>query len=139
MFQNRVLITAEAIRKRNDREKRRNKLMSTISLVYLVIWLPLGILGTLSDMKVNLFGTNPETPTIIFMGCNLDVYVVPLWCRKHPSFSKIEKVLCKIFDTNTILWMWWNPVSVLSPITIYLTTLSVDLQYVIYITVEKLC
>ena len=70
-IQNRVLITAEAIRKRNEREKRRNKLLSTISLVYLVTWLPLGILGTLSDMKVNFFGTNPETPTIIFMGCNL--------------------------------------------------------------------
>ena len=70
-IQSRVLITAEARRRRNEREKRRNKLLMTISLVYLITWLPLGILGTLADGKINFFGENPEIPSIIFMICNL--------------------------------------------------------------------
>lgn len=70
-IQSRVLKTAEARRRRNEREKRRNKLLITISLVYLITWLPLGILGTLADGKINFFGENPEIPSIIFMICNL--------------------------------------------------------------------
>ena len=70
-IQNRVLLTEAAVRRRNEREKKRNKLLMTISLVYLITWLPLGIFGTLSDGKLNMFGTDPETPTILFMLCNL--------------------------------------------------------------------
>ena len=70
-IQNRVLITEAAIRRRNEREKKRNKLLMTISLVYLITWLPLGILGTLIDGNLNMFGPHPETPTIIFMLCHL--------------------------------------------------------------------
>ena len=70
-IQKRVLRTEERIRKENDRNKRRNKVLLTISLVYLITWLPLGIFGALSDAKVDMFGKNPDTTTIIFMVCHL--------------------------------------------------------------------
>ena len=70
-IQKRVLSTEERIRKENARNKRRNKLLLTISLVYLITWLPLGIFGALSDAKVEIFGKNPDTTTIIFMLCHL--------------------------------------------------------------------
>ena len=70
-IQKRVLTTEERIRKENNRNKRRNKVLLTISLVYLVTWLPLGIFGALSDAKVEIFGNYPNTTTIVFMICHL--------------------------------------------------------------------
>ena len=70
-IQKRVLRTEERIRKENDRNKRRNKVLLTISLVYLITWLPLGIFGALSDAKVDIFGKNPDTTTMTFMVCHL--------------------------------------------------------------------
>ena len=55
----------------NNRNKRRNKLLVTISLVYLITWLPLGIIGTLSDANINIFGDNAEVTAMIFMTCHL--------------------------------------------------------------------
>ena len=42
-----------------------------MSLVYLISWLPLGILGTLSDANIYIFGNDTETTSIIFMSCHL--------------------------------------------------------------------
>ena len=70
-IQQRVLKTEERIRKENNRNKRRNKVLLTISLVYLITWLPLGIFGALSDANAEVFGKNPDTTTIIFMICHL--------------------------------------------------------------------
>ena len=65
----RVLVTEAATRRRNEREKKRNKLLMTISLVYLITWLPLGIVGAFFDGKPTMNYTDPETPTILFMIC----------------------------------------------------------------------
>ena len=70
-IQKRVLKTEERIRKENNRNKRRNKVLLTISIVYLITWLPLGIFGALSDANAEVFGKNPDTTTIIFMICHL--------------------------------------------------------------------
>ena len=70
-IQKRVLKTEERIRKENNRNKRRNKVLLTISLVYLITWLPLGIFGALSDANAEVFGKHPDTTTIIFMICHL--------------------------------------------------------------------
>ena len=70
-IQKRVLNTEERIRKENNRNKRRNKVLLTISLVYLFTWLPLGIFGALADANVEVFIENPDTTTIIFMLCHL--------------------------------------------------------------------
>ena len=70
-IQSRVSRTEENVKKTNDRNKRRNKLLATISLVYLITWLPLGIFGTLSDANINIFGDNAEVTTMIFMICHL--------------------------------------------------------------------
>ena len=70
-IQKRVLKTEERIRKENNRNKRRNKVLLTISLVYLITWLPLGIFGALSDANTEVFGKHPDTTTIIFMICHL--------------------------------------------------------------------
>ena len=68
IIQSRVFGTHERVRKKNNRNKRRNKLLTTISLVFLIAWLPLGLFGALSDLpSINIFGDTVETTTIIFM------------------------------------------------------------------------
>ena len=72
-IQRRVARTEAALKKENKRNKRRNKLLATISLVYLFTWLPLSIFGTLVDAKVELLGQGSDTGTtaILFMSCHL--------------------------------------------------------------------
>ena len=72
-IQRRVARTEAALKKENQRNKRRNKLLATISLVYLFTWLPLSIFGTLVDAKVELLGQGSDTgtTTILFMSCHL--------------------------------------------------------------------
>ena len=72
-IQRRVTRTEHALKKENQRNKRRNKLLATISLVYLFTWLPLSIFGTLMDANIELLGqgSDTETTTILFMSCHL--------------------------------------------------------------------
>ena len=102
-IQKRVLRTEERIRKENDRNKRRNKVLLTISLVYLITWLPLGIFGALSDAKVKIFGKNPDTTTIIFMVCHLIGMssscanpIIYGFRNKHIRKGKLVAIFCPI-------------------------------------------
>ena len=70
-IQRRVVKTTIRIKKENERNKRRNKLLATISLVYLMTWLPLGLFGTLSDSNNKFFGEDPKTTSIVFMVCHM--------------------------------------------------------------------
>ena len=70
-IQKRVLSTEERIRKETRRKQRRNKLLATISLVYLITWLPLDVFAAISDANVKIFGENLETNAVIFMVCHL--------------------------------------------------------------------
>ena len=70
-IQRRVIITSMRMRKENERNKRRNRLLVTISLVYLLTWLPLSVFGILSDSNVGIFGDNPNTIIIVFVICHL--------------------------------------------------------------------
>jgi len=72
-IQRRVARTEAALKKENQRNKRRNKLLATISLVYLFTWLPLSIFGTLMDANIELLGQGSDTgtTTILFMSCHL--------------------------------------------------------------------
>ena len=59
------------IQEENHRNKRRNKLMIAISLVYLVSWLPLGTINVLLDAFPDMLGTNPSHATMLFMFCHI--------------------------------------------------------------------
>jgi neuropeptide Y receptor len=70
-IQTRVMRTDQRLRKENERNKKRNKLLVTISLVYLLTWLPLGIFGTLSDANIDFFNNDPKTISMVFVSCHL--------------------------------------------------------------------
>jgi hypothetical protein len=53
------------------RNRRRNILLVSVSFVFVIAWLPLGLFATLSDAKINIFGDSPEVKTIVFMICHL--------------------------------------------------------------------
>ena len=63
--------TGSKIRNENERKKKRNTLFVTMSLVYLITWLPFFVFGTLSDANVSIFGVDPETISVIIMSCHL--------------------------------------------------------------------
>ena len=67
----RVMRTDERLRKENERNKKRNKLLVTISIVYLITWLPLGIFGTLSDANIDFFNNDPKAIGMVFVSCHL--------------------------------------------------------------------
>ena len=70
-IQRRTIRTNQRLRKEIERNKRRNKLLVTISLLYLITWLPLGIFGTLSDANIGFFGDDPKTIGVVFVTCHL--------------------------------------------------------------------
>ena len=61
----------EARRRDNKREKRTNRMLITISMVFCFCWLPLNLIGTLMDYDYNLFGSATDTMNIIFMSCHI--------------------------------------------------------------------
>ena len=61
----------QKIQDENRRNKRRNKLMVAISLVYLGSWLPLGTINVLLDTFPDMLGTNPSHATILFVFCHI--------------------------------------------------------------------
>ena len=69
---NMMSVTAhEARRRDNKREKRTNRMLITISMVFCFCWLPLNLIGTLMDYDNNLFGSSIDTMNIIFMSCHI--------------------------------------------------------------------
>ena len=65
------LSAQEARRRDNKREKRTNRMLITISMVFCFCWLPLNLIGTLMDIDYTLFGEATDTMTIIFMSCHI--------------------------------------------------------------------
>jgi len=57
--------------KERRRDRRRNILLVSVSFVFVIAWLPLGIFATLSDAKVDIFGDSHEAKTVAFMICHL--------------------------------------------------------------------
>ena len=55
----------------NRRSKRRNKLMLSISLVYLCSWLPLGGINVLLDIYPDILGTNPTYAIVMLLFCHI--------------------------------------------------------------------
>ena len=65
-------LSAQEARKRdNKREKRTNRMLITISMVFCFCWLPLNLIGTLMDIDYTLFGESIDAMTIIFMSCHI--------------------------------------------------------------------
>ena len=65
------LSAQEARRRDNKREKRTNRMLITISMVFCFCWLPLNLIGTLMDLDHTLFGNSTDTMNIIFMSCHI--------------------------------------------------------------------
>jgi hypothetical protein len=65
------LSAQEARRRDNKREKRTNRMLITISMVFCFCWFPLNLIGTLMDLDYTLFGFGTDTMTIIFMSCHI--------------------------------------------------------------------
>ena len=61
----------EARRRDNKRERRTNRMLITISIVFCFCWLPLNLIGTLMDYDNNIFGSAIDTMNIIFMSCHI--------------------------------------------------------------------
>ena len=61
----------ERIERENQRSKRRNKMLAIMSLIFLISWLPLSIIGVLLDSQPDILGTDIELVTIVFMTCHL--------------------------------------------------------------------
>ena len=66
-----IYSTEQKVQDDNVRNKRRNKLMLAISLVYLCSWLPLGTINVLLDTYPNILGTDPTHAIIIFLVCHI--------------------------------------------------------------------
>ena len=63
--------TEQKIQEDNQRSKRRNKLMLSISLVYLCSWLPLGTINVLLDTYPDILGTDPTHAIIMLLVCHI--------------------------------------------------------------------
>ena len=50
---------------------RKNKNMASISIIYLLIWMPLGILSIVLDANPSIFGTDTSHITIIYLSAHL--------------------------------------------------------------------
>ena len=61
----------ERIERENQRSKRRNKRMAIMSLIFLISWLPLSIIGVLLDSQPDILGADHELVTIVFLTCHL--------------------------------------------------------------------
>ena len=72
MIRQRILGSEERVQRENNRATRRNKYLVTISLVFLIAWLPLSLIGLMIDFNINLFGEhNMEATIMFFMTCHL--------------------------------------------------------------------
>ena len=73
LVRQRLLIssTEQKIQDDNRRSKRRNKLMLSISLVYLCSWLPLGGINVLLDIYPDILGTNPTYAIVMLLFCHI--------------------------------------------------------------------
>ena len=64
--------SAEETRRSNhQRERRTNRMLITISMVFCFCWLPLNLIGALMDADPYLFGSATDTMNIIFMTCHI--------------------------------------------------------------------
>ena len=69
----RVINVADEERRQreNERSKRRNRILATVSLVFCFCWFPLNLINLLVDGYKDLLGDNTELVTIVFMICHL--------------------------------------------------------------------
>ena len=65
------MATDDAQRRNNQRDKRINTMLITISMVFCFCWLPLNLIGTLMDYDYTIFGTATDRMNIIFMSCHI--------------------------------------------------------------------
>ena len=63
--------SSERLEREHQRSKRRNKMLAIMSLIFLISWLPLSIIGVLLDSKPDILGNDIELVTIVFMTCHL--------------------------------------------------------------------
>merc|ERR1712150_105508 len=61
----------ETRRSNHQRERRTNRMLITISMVFCFCWLPLNLIGALMDADPYLFGSATDTMNIIFMTCHI--------------------------------------------------------------------
>ena len=66
-----IFSTEQKIQEDNLRSKRRNKLMLSISLVYLCSWLPLGTINVLLDTYPDILGSDPTHAIIMLLVCHI--------------------------------------------------------------------
>lgn len=99
--QNMLTIDEEAIQRENDRTKRRNNLMTANCMVFLVLWLPLNMVGILMDHHSQLFGHSTESRIIIFMSCHLigmcSAIINPIlygYTQEHIKKGNVKHCLC---------------------------------------------
>ena len=73
LVRQRLLIssTEQKIQDDNRRSKRRNKLMLSISLVYLISWFPLGGINVLLDIYPDILGANPTHAIVMLLFCHI--------------------------------------------------------------------
>ena len=64
--------TAQEARHRdNKREKKTNRMLITISIVFCFCWFPLNLIGAIMDAYPYFFGMSTDGMTIIFMSCHI--------------------------------------------------------------------
>ena len=64
--------TAQDARHRdNKREKKTNRMLITISMVFCFCWFPLNLIGTVMDAYPYFFGMSTDSMRIIFMSCHI--------------------------------------------------------------------
>ena len=66
MVRQRILGSEERVQRENNRATRRHKHLVAISLVFLIAWLPLGLI-LMIDFNINLFGEHNMEATIMFV------------------------------------------------------------------------
>lgn len=109
---NKILIFSneEKLQKENYRAKRRNKLMVAISLVYLLSWVPLGLISLLLDAFPDILGTSSAYITTVFICCHIigmcSTSINPIiygYSNKHIRKGKLKK--CTRYILNFIYFV----------------------------------
>ena len=65
------LQSREKLQRENRQSNRRNRLIAVISLVYLALWLPLGIINLILDSNPDALGKDMSRVTMVVLSCHL--------------------------------------------------------------------
>ena len=92
---------------------RKNKIVFLTSVIYLLTWMPLGMLSILLDAKPSIFGTDTSHITIIFTSMHLIAMLGPtsnslIYIWKYGHIRKGKKEFCVMLMYSCYILQYYN-------------------------------